>query len=326
MGYKSTDGLMRHLRYCGIYIAGSKQKRQLINTGYYHGYKGYRFFKVRTRRLPFSKYQDVYETIEYDTCLKTLLYPKIMYIETAIKNIALNCILAQTGSENIQDIYEKVVVSYRNSPPGSSEKTKKDNQRKRLNLQNRIHYILVKAYSKNNPKITHFYNHMNYNSVPIWALFEILSMGDLGSLLSSLNYSTRDAISRKIGLNLSSDTNRELVYKYIYALKELRNAIAHNDVVFDTHFSKIDPTRPMKQCLMTEIGLPYVNFKSIGDYIILICYFLKMLDISKTDLKAFLREFERITKDYERVVDARVVREVVHPDLFSRMSILRNYI
>ena len=43
MGYKTTDGLMRHLRENGVQINGSKQKRQLINTGYYHGYKGYRF-------------------------------------------------------------------------------------------------------------------------------------------------------------------------------------------------------------------------------------------------------------------------------------------
>ena len=36
---KSTDALMRHLRDNGISISGSKQKQQLINTGYFHGYK-----------------------------------------------------------------------------------------------------------------------------------------------------------------------------------------------------------------------------------------------------------------------------------------------
>lgn len=41
--HKSTDALMRHLRNNGIAISGSSQKRQLINTGYFHGYKGYRF-------------------------------------------------------------------------------------------------------------------------------------------------------------------------------------------------------------------------------------------------------------------------------------------
>lgn len=45
MSYKTTDGLMRHLRTNGIAISGSTQKQQLINTGYYHGYKGYRLRK-----------------------------------------------------------------------------------------------------------------------------------------------------------------------------------------------------------------------------------------------------------------------------------------
>lgn len=34
MGYKRTDALMRHLRDSGVSINGTKQKRQLINTGY----------------------------------------------------------------------------------------------------------------------------------------------------------------------------------------------------------------------------------------------------------------------------------------------------
>ena len=53
MSYKTTDGLMRHLRDNGIAISGSAQKRQLVNTGYFHGYKGYRFFKNASNQLPF---------------------------------------------------------------------------------------------------------------------------------------------------------------------------------------------------------------------------------------------------------------------------------
>ena len=32
------------------------------------------------------------------------------------------------------------------------------------------------------------------------------------------------------------------------------HAIAHNDVVYDTRFKKMDPSRPMKQCLILEMG------------------------------------------------------------------------
>jgi hypothetical protein len=72
MGYKKTDALMRHLRDSGIAIYGPKQKRQLINTGYFHGYKGYRFFGNANKRLPFTSYDEVYATIQYDSDLKAL--------------------------------------------------------------------------------------------------------------------------------------------------------------------------------------------------------------------------------------------------------------
>ena len=76
MSYKTTDGLMRHLRSNGIAIYGSRQKTQLINTGYFHGYKGYRFFKKSSIRLPFVSYDEIYATIQYDSKLKSLLYEK----------------------------------------------------------------------------------------------------------------------------------------------------------------------------------------------------------------------------------------------------------
>ena len=326
MGYKTTDGLMRHLRSCGITISGSMQKRQLINTGYYHGYKGYRFFKYSSNRIPFSSYEEAFATIQYDTELKSLFYSKIMFIETSVKNIALNCILTEADSEHISHMYDKLVSSYRNAPAGSTEEAKKRMQSHKLRLQGSIQNSLEKAYKNCNPTITHFYNNMSYSGVPIWALFEILTMGDFGFLLECLTYRTRDVISCELGLNLSADTDRELVYKYIYSLKELRNAVAHNAVVFDTRFRRFDPSNAMKRCLQSEIGLPYVNFKTLGDYVILICYYLKMLKISKTEIKALIRDFEKITDNYKKNVNPHVAAAVIHPDLPARLAILKNYI
>lgn len=151
-------------------------------------------------------------------------------------------------------------------------------------------------------------------------------MGDFGYLLSCLTYDVRDDISKRLGINLSCDTDRQLIYKYIYALKDLRNAIAHNSVIFDTRFRNMEPTNAMKQCLKLDIGLPYVNFKTIGDYIILVCYYLKLLKISKTELKVFVREFEKITEDYKKAVNSNVASMVVHPDLTARMNLLKNFL
>lgn len=326
MGYKTIDALMRHLRDSGITINGSMQKRQLINTGYFHGYKGYRFFGNSQTRLPFISYDEVYATIQYDSALKALLYGKMMFIETAVKNITLESILINTGSESIQDMYDKVVSGYKNAPASATKEQKKKLQQDKLYLQNSIQSNLANAYKNNNPKIAHFYNNDKYSGVPIWALFEIMTMGDLGRLLSCLTYDVRDDISKRLSLDISYDTNRQLVYKYIYALKDLRNAIAHNAVIFDTRFKNIDPTKAMKRCLKLEIGLPYVNFQTIEDYVILMSYYMKLLKAPKTEIKAFIREFEKIINNYKQSVNTNVAALVIHPSLPVKMKLLKNFI
>ncbi len=326
MSYKKTDALMKHLRNNGININGSVQKRQLINTGYFHGYKGYRFFRSPNNRLPFISYDEIHATIQYDSALKSLFYSKLMFIETAVKNIALESILIHSNSENIHKMYDKVIISYKTSPDGISEETRKKHQKNKLKLQTTIQSNLSRAYCENNAKITHFYNHSNYGDVPLWALFEILTMGNFGTLLSRLTYSVRDDISKNLGINLSTDTNRELIYKYIYTLKDLRNAVAHNSVIFDTRFARIEPSKAMKQCLKIEFNLPYINFKTIGDYFILVFYYLKLLKVPKRELKLFIKDFDKIINEYKKSVNANVISKVIHPDLSNRIKILKNFV
>ena len=327
MSYKSTDGLMRHLRENGIAISGSVEKRQLRNFGYYHGYKGYRFFIISNRKIPFTKYAEIAATIKFDSQLKALFYDKIMFIETAVKNIALECILKEAHSENIQDMYNNVVCGYHDCPAGSEQKTRKEAQENKLKLENMIQSYLSKAYKDNNPKVVHFYNNLGYSGVPLWALFEIFTMGDFGFLLSCLKFTTRDSISKAIGLDdIAIDTNRELIYKYIYTIKDLRNAIAHNAVIFDTRFRRIDPSPAMKAYLKQKLSLPYVNFKTIGDYLFLVCHYLKLLGVSKTEIKAFIRDFQRIISNYKDSVSQEVYSMVIHPDLTSRLESVKNII
>ena len=167
---------------------------------------------------------------------------------------------------------------------------------------------------------------MSYSEVPIWALVEIMTLGDFSFLISCLTISTRESLSRKLGINLFADTNRELVYKYLYTIKDLRNAVAHNDVVFDTRLRRDDPTPAMKVTLMQEISLPYINFKTIGDYLILTCYMLKHLKVPKTEIKAFIREFEHIPVSYKNSVSPAVSSVVLHPDWQIRLTAVKNNI
>lgn len=328
VGYKTTDGLMRHLRENGIQISGSTQKRQLINSGYFHGYKGYRFFKTSSRPIPFSAFSDINLTIKYDSNLKSLFYGKLMYIETAVKNVALNRIMIDSNSENTQEMLQNVVTGYNSFPASTDEKIKKKAQVNKLRLENNIQSSIMRAYNQDNPQITHFYNNSGYRGVPLWALFEILTLGDFANLLSCLKFNVRDHITSDLGMRVVAiDTNRELIYKYLYILKDLRNAVAHNAVVFDTRFKKFDPSNAMKKCLQQYFGLQNpVTFDTVSDYVVLICYYLNLLKVSKTEIRAFSREYERISNSYVSGVDTNVAKIVVHPSWQSKVSAVKNSI
>lgn len=57
-------------------------------------------------KIPFISYNEVNATIQYDTKLKYLFYGKMMFIETAFKNIALNTIMEEIRFSSIYDMYD----------------------------------------------------------------------------------------------------------------------------------------------------------------------------------------------------------------------------
>lgn len=324
--YKSIDELMDRLIRNGIQISGEEQKRDLINLGYFHGYKGYRFYKYGNNRVPFNNFDEIYITTVYDSNLKSLIYSKIMFIETALKNVVLNTIMKEINSNSIDDMMREVISSYKNCDVKDTEKVKKLKQKNRFRLESKIQRSISYAYSKNNPKVTHFFNNKKENNVPLWSLFEIITMGDFGELLEGCTFDMRDKISKELGINVASDTDRELIYKYIYELKGLRNSIAHNDVIYDVRFAGKNPSKPMQRCLEQEVKLESVKFDNLGDFIILICYFLKLLKISKQEIDDFIEEFVQINLEYENSVSEEVSRKIIKKSLYKRMCILKNYV
>lgn len=90
---RSINSLMKHLRNNGIAIRGSSQKRKLKNIGYYHGYKGFRFAGESSNRLPINDFSQIALLYSMDMQIKTLMYPHVMAIETALKNYTLEAVL-----------------------------------------------------------------------------------------------------------------------------------------------------------------------------------------------------------------------------------------
>lgn len=171
MSFLTIDQLVQHLQDNKISILDDSQKRQLVNIGYFHGYKGYRFFKKSNNKIPFTNFDEIYFTTIYDSKIKALFYEKIMFIETAVKNIALQRIMTDSHSEKLDDMYKEVIKRYSNLPNTSAVREKQEAQKNKLRLQSKILSALTNAYNQNNPQITHFYNKKSTNDIPLWAVF-----------------------------------------------------------------------------------------------------------------------------------------------------------
>ena len=99
---KSTNSLMKHIRNeHHIQINGSKEKQELINMGYYHGYKAYRFIENNSKIQPYEKFSEIKAVFEFDNTLKAMLYPILMKIETSLKNRMID-ILVPNNKPNIK--------------------------------------------------------------------------------------------------------------------------------------------------------------------------------------------------------------------------------
>ena len=163
-------------------------------------------------------------------------------------------------------------------------------------------------------------------NLPIWAIYELLSLGEFGPFVSCLNFPCRQAISSKLGIRASDDSNALLPQRLIYVIKDLRNAIAHNDVVFDTRFrtNKID--RQVCNAISNATNVPNLNFETITDYLVLIVYLLSLLRISKNDSKRLISSYIECTERLRKAIPANVYSQIIRTDNSSKVVALRKFI
>lgn len=205
---KSINGLMKHMRDkhnikigAGVHKSGS-HKKDLSNIGYYHGYKGYRFIKNINNIIDFNDFNEVVNINKFDMDLKALIYPKIMFLETAIKNHTLETIFNHIKKSDFESIYDNILVSYKEIKRcdfRSNESYQigyKKGLSKRLKLRTEVYSNLHRNFNSDTTVIQHFYN--NNRDVPIWAIFEVITMGTLGDFISNMKKEAREDLSKSI--------------------------------------------------------------------------------------------------------------------------------
>lgn len=100
-----------------------------------------------------------------------------------------------------------------------------------MNLKGKINSALLRDYSNKKQTVNHFFD--SDRSIPIWAIFESLTLGEFGTLFSCTNSNVKLNTSRILHLPSNLDSDGKLTEYIIYTIKDLRNAIAHNNIIFD---------------------------------------------------------------------------------------------
>ncbi|KRG14754.1 hypothetical protein ACA30_09895 [Virgibacillus soli] len=320
---KTTNGLMRHLRdKHGIEISGSKQKRDLLNIGYYHGYKGYRFIGRASHQIAYTNFNEVVGVYEFDTNLKTILYPRIMFIETALKNYTLNTLIG-IGPADFDFVFSHLLNDYKKENTGNSKY--RDKMKKRLDLRNKINQQISYNYSEQKAVISHFFH--NNKPIPLWAIFEVINLGEFGFFLQCLNQDTRIAIARDLNMHTTNhNQNGRIVEDIIFLIKELRNAVAHNSVVFDCRFKKMNPPARLKEYLQSETKITNITFDTIVDYFIILIFLLKQLGVTKIELKQIVRMFYTESEKLRSTIPIPVHTSIMGSDFRNKVNNLINYL
>lgn len=318
---QTIDGLMKHLNNdCNIRIEGNQQKQQLISYGYYHGYKGYRFFQSNKNQLPFTDFSEVVAIIEYDNKLKEMLYPNLMFLETAIKNIVCNETVGGLKYATFDYVYKERM----NDNP-----TNTILQLNRLQLRNSVYSKLSNRYRdeaySDNKMVRHFYS--RGEDAPLWVIFEILFLGDLANFVNCLNTNDKDRILKELNMfDVSIDTNRALLSNVIYTIKSLRNAVAHNNVVFDARFKDRKISNILKKWIEKETGIQNITLYSMIDYIIIICCLLKRVDFSNERANELLASYKKENENLKSLINPDVFDIIFQQKITAKINSLELYL
>lgn len=320
---KSIDSLMRYLRdKHNISIGGSSHKRKLRNIGYYHGYKGYRFINRPSQRIRFTNFDQILAINQFDLDIKALFYPQMMFIETALKNYVLEAIIEEGKTDSFNIIYETILTNHKNHNVGSPSYKKALN--KRLKLRNTFYSVLSRDYNNNKQVVQHFYH--KDEPVPIWAIFEVISLGEFGNFVSCIDINIKHKISKLLNLNQACDTDGRLTESIIYIIKDLRNAIAHNDVIFDTRFKSSSPNNSLIAALNYDTGVGNISFNTIVDYLVLVLYILKNLKVSKTEMNRIVSRFEMLINQFRAQIPINIYNKIFYTDTRNKLNALKTYI
>lgn len=309
--YATYDALMKHMKdNQKIEINETTDKYTLMRIGYYHGVKGYRFYRDSTNFIQYDSFTEVCSVIEFDEELKATLYSPIMQLEAAIKSYSCDRIVNYVCSSNFSDLFDK---GFDNTLSARSKKYR---------TRDNVYASLTKRYEVS-PIIKHYYN--QDKPVPMWAIFEELMLGDLSRVIDALNPDLKLSISEALGITKRFNTKGALLPQVLYAIKDLRNAIAHNKVIFDGRYIEFKKRNSLKTMLENETHIPNINFDCLIDDVILICFLMYNFSFPKPQIIEMYNRIEKSVSKLKVKLPNRLFQQISGRTI-QKLPSLKNYV
>lgn len=320
---KTASELMGILRdKHNIDISGDEHQEALLKMGYFHGFKGYRYIQTQTNQIPYTHFDEVISIYQFDTKLKALYYPQLMFIETALKNVTLDTIIGK-GSADFEHVFRNLLNDYEKHQPGTGNYKRK--MKSRLDLRTKIYSTISYNYNSNKEIIQHFLH--DNRPVPLWAIFEIINLGDFGFFVHSLNKETRIDIAKNLYIHDDVHNQRGRVLEDVLALiRDLRNAVAHNSVVFDCRYREKMPVERFLHFLQAEMGMENITFNTTTDYVVLLTYLMKQVGINREDLRPFVTGFVELVEQLKADIPEEIFYSIMEADYADKLEKIKVFI
>ena len=190
-------------------------KKILFNTGYFPLINGYK----ETYKNPITSqfqdgitFEDIYELYQFDNDLRSIFIKYILMLERNIKS-SLSYHFCLTYGDMQDDYLDINHYDY--------------SGKKKIVLQNMLK--IIKGQLRNDSDYVYIRHYMKkYNYVPLWVLFNVLTIGQLSKIYSC----QKGRVQIQVCQDFGSIKINEMI-KMLAVMTKFRNVCAHNDRLFD---------------------------------------------------------------------------------------------
>nr|WP_231563468.1 hypothetical protein [Staphylococcus schweitzeri] len=122
------------------------------------------------------------------------------------------------------------------------------------------------------------------------------------------------------------DQSKDILGDIIDCMKGLRNAIAHNGVLYDCRFKTGETSNRLKEYLGIKMGIHNLDFDRIIDYLILLILICAGLSYSKTELQRIISQFEQNLDYLRSKISESTYDKIIGVQARPKLRSLKNFI